>query len=303
MKSFDDMYTELKHTEPVGLIVAAAEDEDVLCSVKKALDYKLIKPILTGDKDKIIQISKKISLDTTLVNIVGTNSNQESIDKAMELIKDGYGQVLMKGHIGTSDILKGVLKKSYGLKDSSLLSHLAVFQIKNFDRPLLISDIAMNISPDVDDKEMIINNAVSFANIMGYKCPHVGAICAVENVNEKMQSTIDAAELVNRYEKGIIKNCTVSGPFALDNALSLRSARIKGIKDPYAGKIDILIMPDIEAGNILYKGLTYLTECKTAGIIIGAKIPVVLTSRSDTSETKLNSIALAIYASSKLKIQ
>ncbi|MBF7097408.1 bifunctional enoyl-CoA hydratase/phosphate acetyltransferase [Alkalibacter mobilis] len=295
IKSFDDIFYNLKKIEPMKLVVAAGEDQDVLESLLAARDKKIIHPIVTGNKAKISEIADKAGLDLTGVEIVETKDDEESVSKALSMIKSGEAELLMKGHIDTSKILRGVLDKKYDLKKENVLSHVALFEIRDFPRLLIISDVAMNIAPDLNQKHQIINNAVKFAHALGYDKPNVAIVCAVEKVNDKMPATVDAKELVDRNKKGLIKGCNISGPFALDNALSDHSAKVKNIKDPNAGKSDILIMPDIEAGNILFKALTYLSPSRLAGIIMGAKIPIVLTSRSDSAETKLNSIALGVY--------
>ena len=199
----------------------------------------------------------------------------------------------MKGIVDTSVILKAVLDKEIGLKDAPVLSHVAVFDVEGFDRLLYMTDPAMCIAPDVEQKMHIIENAVKVAHALGNENPVVSCLCAVEKVNPKMQATLDAAELVARNGRGEIAGCTVCGPLALDNAISEEAARHKGISDPNAGKADILLVPYIEAGNIFYKSLTYMAKASNAGMIVGAKAPVILTSRADSDETKLNSIAVA----------
>lgn len=299
IKSFEELYTQLKKVEPVNLVVAAAEDEDVILSVKEAYDKKLINPILVGNQREIEDICESFSIDPKIFQIVNALDDADTVNKALTLIKDSKGDILMKGHIHTSTILKGVLNKEYGLRQNTILSHVILTQVECFTRMLFITDASMNISPGVDDKEKIINNCVNLAHHLGYSNPHVGVICGVETVNPKMPATVDAQELVNRYKSGRIVGCTVSGPLALDNALSLRAVKIKEIDDPYAGKSEILLMPDIEAGNIFFKSIAYLSPSKLAGVIMGARVPVVLTSRADSATTKLHSIALSVYITRK----
>ncbi|MFZ7119969.1 MAG: phosphate acyltransferase [Eubacteriaceae bacterium] len=218
-----------------------------------------------------------------------------AVEKCIQLINDKKADVLMKGLLNTSDLLKGVIRNENKQNNKSLLSHCAVFELDTTDRLLYITDIGMNISPNVDHKEKIINNTVKLCNSLGINNPKVAVVCAVEKINEKMSATLDAQELVIRNINKVIEDCVVSGPFALDNAVSVHSAKIKDIEDMYAGKSDILLMPNIESGNILYKALNYFTKCKSGGLILGASIPIVLTSRSDSMDTKLNSILLAIH--------
>ena len=207
--------------------------------------------------------------------------------------------MVMKGLVDTSIILKAVLNKEIGLRTGNILSHVAVFDIEGYDRLFFITDAAMNLAPGVNEKKQIIENACSVARALDIEEPKVALICAKEKVNPKMKDTVEAKELEEKYLNGEIKNCIVGGPFALDNAISEESARHKGINHPVAGKADILVVPDIEAGNILYKSITYFAKCENAGLIVGSKAPIILTSRADSDKTKLNSIALGVLASTK----
>ena len=207
--------------------------------------------------------------------------------------------MLMKGLLETSTILKAVLNKEVGLRTGRLMSHVAVFEIPVFDRLIFITDAALNMYPDLKAKVDIISNAVSVAHSLGIKNPKVAPICAVEVVNPDMPATIDASMLSKMSERGQIKGCVVDGPLAVDNALSEEAAQHKKINSPVAGKADILLLPNIEAANVMYKTLTYTTNSKSGGIIVGASAPVVLTSRADSPESKLNAIALAALVSGK----
>jgi len=194
--------------------------------------------------------------------------------------------------------MKAVLDKEVGLRTDSVISHVAVFDIEGYDRLFLVTDAAMNLAPSLEEKAKLINNAVQVANALDNKEPKVGVVCAVEKVNPKMEATLHAAELVKMNEEGTIKGCMVGGPFALDNAISVEAAEHKGIHHPVAGRADILLTPDIEAGNVLYKSMAFFAKSKNAGIIMGAKAPIVLTSRADSHEAKLNSIALGVLIAS-----
>ncbi|HCX65115.1 MAG TPA: phosphate butyryltransferase [Eubacteriaceae bacterium] len=297
IQSFEQLYDELKGYEPKNVVVMNAAEEDVLQSLKAASDQKLIRPFVTGREEEIVRLAKKLKIDLNDFVLYNTESDEEAVDRAMQLMKEGVGEVLMKGNVATSMMLKGVLKREYGLRTERLLSHVSLFEVKNFPRLLWITDIAMNIDPDAKAKKEILENCAEIARICGNDNPHGAAICAVEKANEKMPDTVDAGKLVEWYNEGEITACTVSGPFALDNALSEKSAKTKGIADPYAGNIDILLMPDIEAGNILNKALNYLADSRSAGLVTGAKVPIVLTSRSDSADAKQNSIALDVYVS------
>ena len=276
------------------MTVAVAQDKEVLVAVDNARKQGIVDPILVGDETEIRAKAAEFGIDITGVSIRNVEDKTEACRCAVKLVHDGEADAVMKGIVDTSVILKAVLDKEIGLKDAPVLSHVAVFDVEGFDRLLYMTDPAMCIAPDVEQKMHIIENAVKVAHALGNENPVVSCLCAVEKVNPKMQATLDAAELVARNGRGEIAGCTVCGPLALDNAISEEAARHKGISDPNAGKADILLVPYIEAGNIFYKSLTYMAKASNAGMIVGAKAPVILTSRADSDETKLNSIALAI---------
>ncbi len=275
------------------LVLAAAEDENALEAAYKAHKNGIVELICTGDKSKIEQTAKECKLDLSGIEIIDANSNQLAVESAIKLINQGNAQILMKGHISTSQLLKGVLNKEWGLRSGSLLSHFSIFEIKAYHKLLSITDVAMNIAPNLEDKIGIINNSVSYLNKIGISNPKVAIISAVETVNESMPSTIDAALLSKMSDRGQISNCRIDGPLAFDNAISMESVKHKGIKSDIGGDADLLIMPNIEAGNILYKTLGFFTDSKLAAVVLGAKAPIVLTSRSDSEEAKFNSIYLA----------
>lgn len=207
--------------------------------------------------------------------------------------------MVMKGLVDTSIILKSVLDKDKGLRTGNILSHVAVFDIKKYDRLFFITDAAMNLAPDPNAKKQIIENACKVAYSLDIDLPKVAVICAKEKVNPKMKDTVDAKELEDMCNRGELKDCIVGRPFALDNAVSLEPANYKAINHPVAGKAHILLVPNIEAGNILYKLLVFFSESKNAGVIVGAKAPIILISRADNEETKLNSIALGVLMAAK----
>lgn len=281
------------------IAVAAAQDAEVLTAVRRAADLGIVKPILVGEEAGIQAIAGERGISLAGMEIIDEPDKAEACRKAVKLVHDGDADVVMKGIVDTSVILKAVLDKDMGLRESPVLSHVALFGVEGFDRLLYITDAAMCIAPDVEQKTHIIDNAVKVAHALGNENPIVACLCAVEKINPKMQATLDAAELVERNKRGEIAGCTVCGPLALDNAVSEEAARHKGITDPSAGKADILLVPYIEAGNIFYKSLTYMANAQTAGMIVGARAPVVVTSRADSDETKLHSIALAIAVAAK----
>jgi phosphate butyryltransferase len=215
-------------------------------------------------------------------------------------VSSGKAHMVMKGLVDTGIILKAVLNKETGLRTGSVLSHVAIFDVVNYPRLLLVTDAAMNIAPTLEQKKQIIENSLHVANGLDIDEPKVGVICAKEKVNPKMPATVDAGELVKMNENGELTGCIVGGPFALDNAVSEEAAKLKGISHPVAGKADILMCPNIESGNILYKTLGFLANAKSAGVIVGAKAPIILTSRADSEEAKLNSIALGVLMAAKM---
>jgi phosphate butyryltransferase len=294
IKNFDEVIEAAKLRGPKTLAVACAQDEDVLLAVENARKAGIAEAILVGNKSEIEAIANRQDIDLKNYEIEDIQDLAEASLRAVALVSSGKAHLVMKGLVDTAIILKAVLNKEVGLRTGNALSHVAVFDVPNFPRLLLVTDAAMNIAPDVETKRMIIENSLDVAKALDIELPNVGVICAKEKVNDKMPATVDAAELVRMNEEGIIKGCKVGGPFALDNAVSEEAARIKGIKDPMGGKVDILMCPTIEAGNVLYKALTFLAGARSAGIIVGAKAPVVLTSRADDDDSKLNSIALGV---------
>ncbi len=297
MKNFQNLLKFAKNTEIKKIAVAAAQDDDVLKAIKSAVEENICIPILVGDKEKITEISKEINFNIENIQIIDEKDLQQAANTAVSLVSSGHAHIVMKGLIDTSIILKAVLNKEIGLRTGNILSHAAVFELDKYHKLLIITDAAMNIAPDAEDKKQIIENTLSLCNSLNIDKPKVAVICAKEKVSDKMPATVDAQALVQMNKDGILKNCIVEGPFGLDNAISKEAAAIKGVKGEVAGDADILLMPNIEAGNVMYKALTYFSNSKNAGIILGAKAPIVLTSRADSDETKLNSIALAVICS------
>ncbi len=300
IRNFDDLLKVAKERGPKTISVACSQDADVLLAVEAARKAGIANAILVGDMAKTGEIAKENGIDLANYETVDLADMAEASLKAVELVSTGKAHMVMKGLVDTAVILKAVLNKEVGLRTGNVLSHVAVFDVPNFPRILMVTDAAMNIAPDVQGKKQILENSLVVANAIDIDEPKVGVICAKEKVNEKMPATVDAAELVRMNEAGEIKNCIVGGPFALDNAVSEEAAKIKGIDHPAAGKCDILLAPTIEAGNVLYKALNFLCASKSAGIIVGAAAPVVLTSRADDDESKLNSIALGVLMAAKM---
>ena len=275
------------------LVVAAAEDHVVLKAVSEARKAEIADPVLVGNKEKMEKEAEVMGLDLKDYEIVEAENELEAAKKAVEMVSKGQGDFLMKGKIKTGDLMRTVLAEEYGLRTGKVMAMVSVFEIPNFDRLLIISDAGMLIAPTLEQKVHIIEHSVSVAKVLGIELPKVAVVGAVEVVNPKMPATLDAAILSKMNQRGQIKGCIVDGPFALDNVVSEEAAKHKGIESPVAGKADIIVTPDIEAGNILYKALIFLAGAKVASVILGAKVPVVLTSRADSDESKLYSIALS----------
>lgn len=299
MRNFEEVIKYARERGPKTISVACCQDKEVLMAVEMARKEQIANAILVGDIEKTREIANSINIDLNNYELIDIKDLSEASLKSVELVSQGKADMVMKGLVDTSIILKAVLNKEVGLRTGNVLSHVAVFDIEGYDRLFLVTDAAMNLAPDVNIKKQIIENSCIVAHALDIEKPKVAALCAKEKVNPKMQDTIDAKELEEMCERGEIEGCIVGGPFALDNAVSLEAANHKGINHPVAGKADILLAPDIEAGNILYKSLVFFSKSKNAGLIVGAKAPVILTSRADNEETKLNSIALGVLMAAK----
>jgi phosphate butyryltransferase len=289
------------HDDPI-VAVASAADMEVLTAVYEAVNNEIASFILFDDQEKIHHLLSqnfRELLSNEKIQIYHTDNLKESAVEAVKSVSNGQAHVLMKGNIPTSVLLKEVLNSEYGLRTGKVLSHVAVFEVPYYDRLLFVTDAAMNIAPDLDAKAQIVRNAVATAHACGVEEPIVAPLAAVETVNPAMTPTIDAASLVVMNQRGQIDGCIIEGPLALDNAISIEAARQKGITGPSAGNADILVVPNIEAGNILYKSLVYFAQAKVGAVIQGASAPIVLTSRADSAESKLYSLALAILSTSK----
>ncbi|MFA6863440.1 MAG: bifunctional enoyl-CoA hydratase/phosphate acetyltransferase [Dysgonamonadaceae bacterium] len=276
------------------IAVAAAEDEAVLKSLKAAVNENIVIPVLVGDKSEIEKIAKSIGFDLNDIQIIHNDKGANiSAQIAVSLVKNGEADILMKGFVSTGSLLKAVLDKENGLRKGQVLSHVAFFESPYYHKLLCVTDVAMNIAPDFDTKVHILNNAVEACHKIGIMNPKVAVIAAVETVNPKMEATVHAAMLKTMSDRKQISGCIVDGPLAIDNAISKEAAMHKGIVSKVAGDCDVILVPDIEAGNIFYKALNFLGGATTAAVIMGATVPIVLTSRSDSESSKMFSIALA----------
>ncbi len=291
--SLRDVHARAKRGTPRTIAVACPHDDDVLLSLDRASAAGLVRPLLVGRRALIESLCATLGLQDFRPEIVDCADDTAAVELAVRKVRSGEAQMLMKGLVSTGAFLKGVLNKEFGLRQRPLLSHVALYEAPAPGRLVLFTDVAMNIAPDLSQKVQILENAVWLAHALGIERPKVAAIAAVETVNPEMPATVDAAALAKMYNRGQIKGCVVDGPLALDNALSSESARHKQISSPVAGTADVLLLPDIEAGNVLYKILGLVRLWPLAAVVVGAAAPVVLTSRADSDETKFNSIALA----------
>ena len=274
------------------LAVASPHGEDILGAVAEAKGRGVVSPILFGDRKKMEKIASELSIDLSSFNMVEEPDDARAAELAVRAVSSGEADPLMKGNVKTATLLKAVLNKEWGLRSGSLLSHVFLFQIPKMGKVFCMTDGGMSMYPDLKAKQGIIENAVDCYHRLGIDCPKVAVLAAVEVVNPDMPCTMDAAALTQMNRRGQIKGCIVDGPLALDNAVSEESAKHKGIVSDVAGHADILVVPDIEAGNFLGKVMLYMTGGRGAGVIVGARKPIVLTSRFDNAETKLLSIAL-----------
>ncbi|NOX48197.1 MAG: bifunctional enoyl-CoA hydratase/phosphate acetyltransferase [Chlorobi bacterium] len=275
------------------IAVAMAGDYDVLEALKNAEEYDIIDPIFVGVQSKIETISKEIGYDISKHEIINVEDRFEASLRATQLIRDGEADLLMKGLVSTGILLKAVVNKEHGLRTGSIISHVAIFETPQYHKLLGITDAAMNVAPTFEDKISIIKNAVQVFHKLGEPNPKVAVCGAVETVNQRMESTMHAATLSMMNKRDQITGCLIDGPLALDNAISKKAAQVKNIHSDVAGDVDIVVAPDINGANFLYKSLIFLGAANAAAVIMGAKVPIVLTSRADSEKIKFNSIALA----------
>lgn len=294
-KSFDDILAKLKTTGKKKLSVAYAQDEHVLEAVELAHQKGIVDAILVGDAEKIAEVAKSLNMNLEEYEVVDVKDMQEAATCAVKLVHDGKADIYMKGSLDSKTFLKSVLNKEVGLRTGQTLSHVCVFEIPGIDRLLFLTDVAFLPYPTLEDKKQIIEYTVNVARACGVDMPKVAPLAAVEVVNPKMPVTVEAEELTKACEAGEIKNCIVDGPLSMDLAIDPEAAKFKPGAESrkIVGDADILLFPDIHAGNLTYKTIVRLATVKNGNILLGTKAPVILTSRSDSVDVKLNSIALA----------
>lgn len=301
-KSFEDLLSKVSECSTKTVAVAVAQDDAVLEAVHAAKQRGIANAILVGDEEKIKKIAADMNIDISDFEIINITDDYEAALKAVSLVHDGKADMYMKGLIDTKSFLKSVLDKEVGLRTDKTLSHVCVFEIKGIDHLLFLSDVAFIPYPDLETKAQIINNTVEIAHACGIPNPKVAPLAAVEVVNPKMPATVDAEALTKMNEEGKIAGCIVDGPLSFDLAIDSAAARHKGATGrKIVGDADILLFPDIHAGNITYKCLVHTADCKNGNILTGTKAPVILTSRSDEFEAKVNSIALAAVVAEAMK--
>ncbi|MFP4664361.1 MAG: bifunctional enoyl-CoA hydratase/phosphate acetyltransferase [Bacteroidales bacterium] len=293
LKKLDELIDIAKGKETRRMVVAAAADAHVLSAVKEAMDNDIVNPILVGDAEKIKFVVDKIKMDAGKIEIINEPDDKKACQRAVSLIKEGKAEVLMKGQVATALILKAVLDKENGLRKGSTLSHFALFESPYYHKLLGVTDAAMNVAPEFNDKVAIVKNAVEAMHGIGVEIPKVAILGPVEVVNPKIESTVHASMLTMMNRRKQIKGCLIDGPFAVDNTISKEACEQKGIESEVGGDADILVAPELNASNILYKTLAFLGGATSAAVIMGAKVPIVLTSRADTERAKLLSISFA----------
>jgi phosphate butyryltransferase len=292
--TFAQLMERAREVGPKTVAIAAAQDKEVLLAAQDAEAQDLAECILVGDRVDISNIAQEGSIDIGRMMIIHEPEPKQAARKVMELVRLGHAQMAMKGKIETGDFLRVALDREVGLRVGRLLTHVGLFEIPGFDRLIFVSDAGVVVAPSMEQKIEIVQNAIYVAQRLGVEQPKVAILAATEMVNPKIPTTLDAANLSKMADRGQIEGGLIDGPLALDNAISLESAQIKGIKSDVAGRADILIPPDVEAANVLAKAITYFAKGHMAGVVVGGKSPLIVASRSDPHETKLVSMALGV---------
>ena len=277
---------------PVPTAVAHPCDESSLKGAVEAAELGILQPILVGPKAKIEAVAAEFQLAIARYEIVDAPHSHAAADEAVRLAREGKAEMLMKGSLHTDELMGAVVRTATGLRTERRISHAFIMDVPSLDRVLVITDAAINIFPTLEDKVHITQNAIDLAHALGLEQPKVAILSAMETVNPKVQSTVEAAALCKMADRGQITGGILDGPLALDNAINLAAARIKKIDSPVAGHADILVVPDLEAGNLLAKSLSFLADADAAGIVLGARVPIILTSRADSVTTRLASCAV-----------
>jgi phosphate acetyltransferase len=293
---YEQMLARCKNLKPIPTAVAHPCEESALSGAIEAAKLGLIVPILVGPRDKIESTAKAAGLDISEYQITNAPHSHASAAKAVELLREGQAELLMKGSLHTDELMAAVVSRDGGLRTSRRISHVFVMDVPTYHKVLFVTDGAINITPTLEDKADICQNAIDLIMALGVKRPKVAILAAVETVTSKMPATIDAAALCKMAGRGQIKGAILDGPLAFDNAISKQAAETKGIRSEVAGDPDILLAPDLEAGNILAKQLSFLANADSAGLVLGARVPIILTSRADSVRARIASCGVAMLA-------
>ncbi len=297
---YERLIARAKQVLPAQTIVVHPCEESSLRGPVEAAGLGIIKPILVGPAAKISKVAKEHRIEIGGFQVVDAPHSEAAAERAVELVHEGKGELLMKGSLHTDELMRAVTNSKTGLRTARRISHVFIMDVPTYPETLFVTDAAINIAPDLDAKRDIIQNAVDLFTQVGLGTPRVAILSAVETVTSKIPSTIDAAALCKMAERGQITNAILDGPLAFDNAISPEAAKIKGIQSPVAGKAQILVVPDLEAGNMLAKNLIFLSKADSAGLVLGARVPVVLTSRADSVRSRMASCAAAVlYAAAR----
>jgi phosphotransacetylase len=293
---YEELLIKCKSLEPIPTAVAHPCEISALSGAIEAGELGLIIPILVGPRAKIEEVAKSAKIDLGKTKIVDATHSHESAAKAVELVRSGEAELLMKGSLHTDELMAAVVSREGGLRTGRRISHVFVMDVPTYHKVLIVTDGAINIAPTLEDKVDILQNAIDLLTSLGMEKPKVAILAAVETVTSKMPATIDAAALCKMADRGQIKGALLDGPLAFDNAISKEAAITKGIKSEVAGDPDILLAPDLEAGNMIAKQLSFLANADSAGLVLGAKVPIILTSRADSVRSRIASCAVAMRA-------
>jgi phosphate acetyltransferase len=293
---YEKLLERCKALEPIPTAVAHPCEQTALAGALEAGAQGLITPILVGPTAKIKDVAQQARIDLGKTQLVDAPHSHAAAEKAVELVRQGKAELLMKGSLHTDELLGAVVARDTGLRTGRRVSHVFIMDVPTYHKVLVVTDAAINIDPTLEDKVDICQNAIDLAISLGVEMPKVAILAAVETVNSKMQATIDAACLCKMAERGQITGGVLDGPLAFDNAISKEAATVKGIKSPVAGDPDILLTPDLESGNILAKQLSFLAKADSAGLVLGAKVPIILTSRADSVRSRIASCGVAMLA-------
>jgi phosphate acetyltransferase len=297
---YDRLIARAKELKPAKTIVVHPCDETSLRGVVEAAEAGIIIPILVGPAAKIAAVAREYKLDITHFEIVDVAHSEAAAARAVELVREGKGELLMKGSLHTDELMRSITSGATGLRTARRISHVFVMDVPTYSETLFITDAAINIFPDLDTKRDIIQNAIDLFTQVGLGTPRVAILSAVETVTSKIPSTIEAAALCKMADRGQITGGLLDGPLAFDNAIDPKAAKVKGIRSEVAGRAQILVVPDLEAGNMLAKNLTFLAKADAAGIVLGARVPIILTSRADSVRARMASCAVAVlYADAR----